>query len=59
MYRFAYFFYGPSLKYLRSLSEIHVQYIFPVNKPSLEDDWLRAKVGEREREREMNVIVVV
>jgi hypothetical protein len=41
------------------LSEVHIQYILPVNEPSLEDDWLRSKDGEgerrkggRERERE-------
>ena len=47
---FAYFFYGPPFKHLWSLSEVHVQYILPVKEPSLEDDWLRAMVRERERE---------
>ena len=47
-----YFLYGPPFKHLWSLSEVHVQYILPVNEPSLEDDWLRAIVRERGEERE-------
>ena len=48
-----YFLYGSPFKHLWSLSKVHVQYILPVNEPSLEDDRLRAMARERgEKERD-------